>query len=75
MAVGEVTVATFESETEAVMVAGLLRSNGIPSALVPLGAGAGGLGPTVWRPFEMRVRAADAQRARRIVKGYRDGGA
>ncbi len=63
----EVAVATFATQTEAEMWAGILRSEGIPSVLVPLGFGAGGLGPTVWRPFELRVRPADADRARRVL--------
>lgn len=63
----EVAVATFGTQTEAEMWAGVLQSEGIPSVLVPLGVGAGGLGDTAWRPFELRVRAADAARARRVL--------
>ena len=70
MAEGEITVATFETETEAMMWAEMLESNGIPSVLVSIGAGAGGFGPTVWRPFEMRVRPADASRARQILEDF-----
>ncbi len=71
MAENEVAVATFESETEALMLAELLKSNGIPSVLVPIGMGVGGLGSTVWRPFEMRVRTSDATRARQMIEDFR----
>ncbi|MHB1004263.1 MAG: hypothetical protein ACYC3S_01325 [Chloroflexota bacterium] len=64
---GEIEVATFQTETEAEMWAGVLRSEGIPSVMVPLGGGAGGFGPSVWRPFALRVRASDAPRARRVL--------
>ncbi len=67
MAVREVRVATFETETEAMMWAELLRREGIPSVLVPLGPGAGGWGATVWRPFEVRVRETDVERARELL--------
>ncbi len=69
----DVSVATFGMETEALMMAELLKAEGIPCVLVPLGAGAGGLGPTVWRPFELRVRKSDAERATRILDSVRDG--
>ncbi len=64
---GEVRVATFEFETEAMMWAEALKNEGIPSVLVPLGTGSGGFGPTVWRPFELRVRPRDVERARAIL--------
>ncbi len=66
MAENEVPVARFNSETEALMWAERLKNEGIPCVLVPLGAGAA-LGSSVWRPFELRVRTADAARARRIL--------
>ncbi len=68
----EVAVATFGMETEALMMAELLKGEGIPCILVPLGAGSGGLGPTVWRPFELRVRASDVARATRLLDSVRD---
>ncbi len=73
MAPREVAVATFGSETEALMVAEMLENEGIHSILVPLGAGAGGLGQTVWRPFEMRVSAGDVDRAREFLAGLEAG--
>ncbi|MDO8688748.1 MAG: hypothetical protein Q7R39_01830, partial [Dehalococcoidia bacterium] len=69
----EVAITTFGSETEALMVAEMLENEGIHSVLVPLGAGAGGLGQTVWRPFEMRVSAGDADRAREFLAGLEAG--
>jgi len=67
----EVAVATFGMETEALMMAELLKGEGIPCVLVPLGTGAGGLGPTVWRPFELRVRRSDAARATQVLETVR----
>ena len=67
MAEREIAVATFNTETEAMMWAELLRNEGILSVLVPLGAGAAALGSTVWRPFELRVRESDAHRAKCIL--------
>jgi hypothetical protein len=63
----EVPVATFDTETEAMMWAELLRAEGIPVVMVPLGPGAGGWGATVWRPFQLRVRGGDVQRARDLL--------
>ncbi len=67
MAEREIAIATFETETEALMWAELLKNEGIPSVLVPLGAGVAAFGPSVWRPFELRVRESDVDRARRIL--------
>ncbi len=67
MAEEEVPVATFDTETEAMMWAELLRNEGIPVVMVPLGPGAGGWGATVWRPFQLRVRPTDVERARTIL--------
>lgn len=66
MAQREVRVATFETETEAVMWSEALQNQGIPTVLVPLAHGAG-MGATVWRPFELRVRETDVSRARHIL--------
>jgi hypothetical protein len=68
----DIAVATFGMETEALMMAELLKSEGIPCVLVSIGAGAGGLGPTVWRPFELRVRKSDAARATQLLDSVRD---
>ncbi len=65
----EVAIASFPSETEALMWAEVLKGEGIPSVLVPLGPGIGGWGATVWRPFELRVRLSDAARAKSIMEG------
>jgi hypothetical protein len=67
----EVSVGVFETETEALMWAGALESEGIPCVLVPLAAGAAAWGATVWRPFQIRVRASDAERAREILPDRR----
>lgn len=63
----EIALETFNTETEALMVADLLKEEGIPSVLVPLGAGQAAFGASVWRPFQLRVRCADAERARRVL--------
>ncbi|TAK28379.1 MAG: DUF3343 domain-containing protein [Chloroflexota bacterium] len=63
----EVAAATFGSETEAMMMSDVLRDEGIPCVLVPLGLGMAGWGSTVWRPFELRVRAGDLDRAKQIL--------
>ncbi len=68
---GEVSVGVFESETEALMWAEALRNEGIPSVLVPLAAGASAWGASVWRLFQVRVRAGGAERARTILQGLR----
>lgn len=64
----EVAIATFPSETEALMVAEILEDHGIPVVLVPLGTGIGGFGATTWRPFALRVRSGDAERARQLLE-------
>ncbi len=70
----EVAVATFEFETNALMWVDVLNQEGIPSVLVPLGAGAGAWGAAVWRPFELRVRESDVERAKEILAPYLEGG-
>ncbi len=65
----EVPIAVVESETEALMWAEVLQNEGIPCVLVPLAGGATAWGPSVWRPFQLRVRAGDAPRARDILPG------
>ena len=67
MAEKEVPVASFDFETEALMWAERLTKNGIPCVLVPIGRGVGGWGQTIWRPFELRVGAADVERARQLL--------
>lgn len=68
----EVSIATFSTETEAMMLREALENEGIPTVLVPLASGAGGLGATVWRPFELRVRSSDVSRARELLSMLRD---
>lgn len=53
------------------MWAEALRNEGIPCVLVPLAAGAAAWGASVWRPFQIRVRAGDAERARTILHELR----
>lgn len=67
----DVSVGVFETETEALMWADVLKGEGIPCVLVPLAAGAAAWGASVWRPFQVRVRASDAERAREILPGGR----
>ncbi len=61
--VKDVPVATFPSEPEAEMWAGLLRGQGIPTVVVSLGPGAGAWGNSVFVPQQLRVRARDVPRA------------
>lgn len=64
-----VRLAEFPSQIEGEMWSDVLQSEGIPSVLVPLGAGASfGSGGTVWTPHEMRVRESDLERAREILR-------
>ena len=66
----DVAIATYPSETEAIMWAGVLKSEGIPSMLVPTGAGVSALGQTIFRPFQIRVRAEDVTRARQVLEDF-----
>ena len=52
---------------EASMSAERLEGEGIPSVLVPLGAGAGAWGSSTFLPHELRVWAEDAERARQVL--------
>lgn len=61
--VKDVPVATFPSELEAEMWAGLLRRQGIPTVVVSLGPGAGAWGNSVFVPQQLRVRESDVPRA------------
>lgn len=70
----EVKLESFNSETEALMVADLLKGEGIPSVLVPLGAGQGAFGASVWRPFELRVRSTDLAHAKAVLAEYLSAG-
>lgn len=67
--VEEVPFDRFNSLIEAEMAADLLRQEGVPSVLVPLGPGAGGWGTSLWSTHELRVRADDVERARDILGG------
>ena len=64
----EVRLATYPSWVEASMWAERLRGEGIPSVLVPLGAGAGAWGSSTFLPHELRVRADDAERALALLQ-------
>ncbi len=61
--VKDVPVATFPSELEAEMWAGLLRRQGIPTVVISLGPGAGAWGNSVFVPQQLRVRECDVPRA------------
>ena len=65
--VEETSLDRFNSLIEAEMAADLLRQEGIPSVLVPLGPGAGGWGTSLWSAHELRVRADDVKRAKEIL--------
>lgn len=64
----EVRLATYATWIEASMWAERLDGEGIPSVLVPLGPGAGAWGSSSFLPHELRVRAADAERALQLLK-------
>ncbi len=63
----EVPVASFDFETEALMWAERLTRSGIPCVVVPIGRGVGGWGQAIWRPFELRVRTRDVERAKQLL--------
>jgi Putative prokaryotic signal transducing protein len=63
----DVRLATYSTWAEASMCAGRLESEGIPTVLVPLGAGAGGWGSSSFVPHELRVRAEDLERAKALL--------
>lgn len=67
--VEEVRLARYPSQTEAEMWAELLRGEGIPTVLVPLGLG---VYVGVGVPYEIRVRASDADRARQLLADITD---
>ncbi|HEV8633989.1 MAG TPA: DUF2007 domain-containing protein [Chloroflexota bacterium] len=62
-----VALGRYGSEAEAALWAELLEREGVPAVLVPLGPGAGGWGVSAGLPHELRVRAADLERARALV--------
>ena len=68
----ETPIATFATQTEAMLWAEVLQGEGIPCVLVPLDPGAGGWGSSVWVAHEIRVRPADSERARQVLAAYRD---
>ena len=64
----EVRLATYPSWLEASMWAERLEGEGIPTVLVPLGAGAGAWGSSDYLPYELRVRAEDAEQALQFLQ-------
>ena len=68
----ETPIATFATQTEAMLWAEVLQGEGIPCVLVPLNPGAGGWGSSVWVAHEMRVRPEDSERARQVLAAYRE---
>ena len=68
MATKEIGLATYPTWVEASMWAERLEGEGIPSVLVPLGAGAGAWGSSAFLPHELRVRAEDAERALALLQ-------
>ena len=68
----DVAIATFDTETEARMLAELLAGEGIPTVLIALGA-AGAYATPVPYPHQLRVRADDEQQARELLDAYSTG--
>jgi hypothetical protein len=64
--VHEVAVGRYASGTEAAMWAEMLAGEGIPSVAAAMGPGTAYLGSAAV-PHELRVRAADADRARSLL--------
>ena len=62
-----ITVATYDSEAEAMLWADVLEKEGIPSVLVPLGPGAGGWGNAAFLPHDLRVRSQDEEQAKLLL--------
>jgi hypothetical protein len=69
--VEEIAIARFPALIEAEMCQQVLEDAGIPSVLVPLGPGVAGFGTSLWVPHELRVRADDAERARKLLDDFR----
>ena len=70
--VEEVEVATFGSEIEGQIWADILRQEGIPSVLIPLGPGVGGWGSAAGLPHALRVPSPLADRARELIEAEPD---
>jgi hypothetical protein len=70
--VADVKLTTFPNWTEAEMFAQILRAEGIPSILIPL-APFDGWGSSTWSDHELRVSAAEADRARALLAEWQDG--
>ncbi len=68
MEAADVTVATFDSKTKALMTVDTLKAEGVPSAYVPDEALEGRAGSSLQYP--VRVRAIDADLARRILADF-----
>jgi hypothetical protein len=66
---GDVTVATFDSKTQALMTVDTLKAEGVPSAYVPDEALEGSTGSTL-QHYPVRVRSADAELAKRILADF-----
>jgi hypothetical protein len=70
--VSDVRLGTFPNWTEAEMFAQILRSEGIPTVLIPL-APFDGWGSSTWAAHEVRVAAKDAERAGELLTEWREG--
>ncbi len=68
MEAGDVTVATFDSKTQALMTVDTLKAEGVPSAYVPDEALDGTPGSTLQYP--VRVRPIHADLAKRILADF-----
>ncbi len=64
-----VTVATFDSKTQALMTVDTLKAEGVPSAHVPDDALEGNAGSAL-QQYPVRVRAMDAELAKRILEDF-----
>lgn len=68
MEAGDVTVATFDSKTQALMTVDTLKAEGVPSAYVPDEALESGTATVLQYP--VRVRQIHAELARQILADF-----
>ncbi len=66
---GDVTVATFDSKTQALMTVDTLKAEGAASAYVPDDALEGSTGSAM-QQYPVRVRSIHAELARRILADF-----
>ncbi len=69
MEAGDVTVATFDSKTQALMTVDTLKAEGVPSAYVPDDALEGSTDSAL-QQYPVRVRPIHADLAKRILADF-----